>query len=99
MNYLKIASLACILLIFGVKLDAQENPSVKLDTIIQSYQEHEGYDRQEYPLGLDTKEYNKAEAEFAQSKLEELSLINTEGLNETELISFELLKFELTRPN
>ena len=95
MNHFKIASIACLFLVFNVKIDAQDNPSAQLDFIINSYQNHKGYDEKEYPLGLYTKDYYKAEAEFAQSKWDELSKVNTEGLSETEQISVELLKFEL----
>ena len=95
MTHFKIATITCLFLAFSIKLKAQDTPSTQLDSIIQSYQNHKGYDEKEYPLGLDTKDYYKAEAEFAQSKLDELSKINTDGLSETEQISVELLKFEL----
>ena len=95
MKYLKLASLTFLVLISGIELNAQENASKLLDSIINSYQDHRGYDRKDYPLGLFTKEYHKAEAEFAQSKLDELAKINPEELSETEQISFELLKFVL----
>ncbi|HEX9826136.1 MAG TPA: DUF885 domain-containing protein [Flavobacteriaceae bacterium] len=95
MNHFKIASIACLFLVFCVKLEAQVNPSAQLDSIINSYQNHKGYDENEYPLGLYTKDYYKAEAEFAQAKLDELSKVNTEGLSETEQISAKLLKFVL----
>lgn len=95
MTHFKIVTITCLFLTFSIKLKAQDTPSTQLDSIIQSYQNHKGYDEKEYPLGLDTKDYYKAEAEFAQSKLDELSKINTDGLSETEQISVELLKFEL----
>jgi uncharacterized protein (DUF885 family) len=66
-----------------------------LATIIQEYQDHKGYDKDKYPLGLFTKDYYKAEAEFAASKLEFLSKIDKEKLNETDKISLALLKFVL----
>lgn len=95
MTHLKIVAITGLFLTFGIKLQAQDNPSIQLDSIIQSYQNHKGHDEKEYPLGLYTKDYYKAEAEFAQTKLDELSKINTNGLSETEQISVELLKFEL----
>jgi len=95
MKYLKLACLTFLLLMLSIDINGQENASILLDSVIKSYQDHRGYDRKDYPLGLFTKEYYKAEAEFAQSKLDELSKINPEGLNETEQISFELLKFVL----
>ncbi len=95
MKYLKLACLTFLLLMHSVDINGQENSSILLDSVIKSYQDHRGYDRKDYPLGLFTKEYYKAEAEFAQSKLDELAKINPEGLSETEQISFDLLKFVL----
>ena len=82
-------------LICSVNIEAQNSASIQLVSIINSCQNHKGYDHKAYPLGLYTKEYYKDEAEFAQSKLEELSKIKIEGLSETEQISAELLKFVL----
>ena len=78
MKNLKYAFLIVLLPLLNGKLEAQVKASVQLDSIINSYQDHEGYDRKAYPLGLFTKEYYKAEAEFAQAKLDELSKINIE---------------------
>lgn len=69
--------------------------SEKLQTIIEDYQNHKGYDSTKFPLGLFTKTYYKSEAEFAQTTLDKLSEINTETLSETEHISLTLLKFVL----
>ncbi|MGM5469459.1 DUF885 domain-containing protein [Flavobacteriaceae bacterium LMO-SS05] len=95
MNHLKIASIVGLMLFFSVKVVAQDNPSVQLDSIINIYQNHKGYDEKAYPLGLYTIDYYKAEAEFAKSKLNDLSKVKTEALSETEQISAELLKFVL----
>ena len=95
MNFHKLFVLTFCLLTLNVNSNAQDNAFVQLDSIIKSYQDHRGYDRKDYPLGLFTKDYYKAEAEFAQSKLDELANINTEGLSETDQISYELLKFTL----
>ncbi len=95
MNHIKFALCTCTFLLCSANIDAQESASVQIDSIIDSYQNHKGYDDKVYPLGLYTKEYYKAEAEFAQSKLDELCKVNTEGLSETEQISVELLKFVL----
>ena len=65
------------------------------DSLIHSYQDHNGYDREKYPLGLFTREYYKSEADFAQEKLDELLEINLDVLPETDKISAELLKFVL----
>ena len=72
-----------------------QNPSQDLDTIITTYQDHNGYDRDMYPLGLYTEEYYKQETEFAKSLINDLSKIEKNKLSETEQISLELLKFKL----
>lgn len=95
MNYLKYAYFIFILPFLGSEIQAQEKALTPLDSIINSYQDHEGYDQKAYPLGLFTKEYYQTEAEFAQTLLDDLSKINVSELNETDQISVELLKFEL----
>ncbi|MEC3906712.1 DUF885 domain-containing protein [Tamlana sp. 2201CG12-4] len=74
---------------------ATNNSSLELEEIINNYQDREGYDKEAYPLGLFTRVYYKAEAEYAETVLQKLSTINFDDLNETEQISFELLKFVL----
>lgn len=72
------------------------NSSVEeLQSLIKSYQDHEGYDDEKYPLGLYTREHYKAESEFAQELLQHFDCIQLEDLTETERISAELLKFVL----
>jgi len=71
------------------------SPSEELQAIIDSFEDHEGYNRNEYPLGNFSKAYYKTEAEFAQKKLNELSKIEPKTLSETEQISLTLLKFVL----
>jgi len=95
MKYLKILLGLLLIVIFGCKKNDTTNSSKELSTIINTYQDHEGYDEKEYPLGLFTKEYFQAEAEFATSILNELSKVNSDDLNETDKISLELLKFTL----
>ena len=80
---------------FSCKKSDTNNSSQELNEIISTYQDHEGYDEKEYPLGLFTKEYFQAEAEFATSILNELSKVNSDDLNETDRISLALLKFKL----
>ncbi|MFT6930898.1 MAG: hypothetical protein ACJAQ7_002393, partial [Sediminicola sp.] len=58
-------------------------------------EEHKGYDEKVYPLGLFSKEHYASEADFAKSILLALSKVSFELLNDTDKISFELLKFEL----
>ncbi|MDC8002885.1 DUF885 domain-containing protein [Aureisphaera galaxeae] len=78
----------------GTQLVAQST-SEQLATIIKTVEEHEGYDTKKHPMGLFTRAYFKAEADFAKSQLEELKSIAANELSETESISLEMLKFLL----
>lgn len=72
-----------------------ESSKKQLEKIIKSYESHEGFDRQKFPLGLYTKENYKAEADFAASLLKEFKCIQLDELSETEQISCKLLQFVL----
>ncbi|WP_053976197.1 DUF885 domain-containing protein [Mangrovimonas xylaniphaga] len=93
----------CLILILALLGCQKESSTVtqvpkakqELDTIIKHYEDHKGYDEKTYPLGLYTKTYYQAEAEFAKSQLEELKALDVSGLSETDRISAELLSFEL----
>ena len=97
MKYLKIllALLMIVPLALGCEKSDTNNSSQELKEIISTYQDHEGYDKKEYPLGLFTMEYFQAEAEFATSILNDLLKVNSDDLNETDRISLALLKFKL----
>ncbi len=95
MNCIKPVSFFLILLICGCAQKETNNSSEQLKSSIEEYQNHEGYDKEKYPLGLFTKEYYEAEAAYSKSKLEELSKINSDNLKETERISLDLLTFVL----
>ncbi len=69
--------------------------SNKLTEIINSYQDHDGYDYKKYPLGLVTKEHYKNESDFANELLLNLASIDTSFLNENDKISYKLLSFKL----
>lgn len=71
------------------------NPTEKLLEIIAAYEQHEGYDKEAYPLGLYTEEYFSAEARFADSLKNVLETIDIEKLSETDKISAHLLAFAL----
>ena len=71
------------------------NSSQELETLIKSYEERDSYDREEYPLGLFTREYYKEEAKYAEDQLHYFGCIKMEELSETEQISAKLLKFVL----
>jgi uncharacterized protein (DUF885 family) len=69
--------------------------STELELLIRAYQDREGYDKAQYPLGLHTRAYYKSEAEFAQGELQYFACINPDELTETEQISYQLLQFVL----
>lgn len=78
------------------KKETESKPADMLKEVIASYEEHnKQYDKEVYPLGIFTKAYFKGEADFAKTKIEELSKINKEDLSETDKISAELLAFVL----
>ncbi len=93
----KITTLFLLLLVGFSSCKKLDNATetVKFTNLILKYQDHEGYDEKEFPLGNYTKEYYKSEAAYAQTILEELDQINVNQLSETESISFDLLKFVL----
>jgi uncharacterized protein (DUF885 family) len=95
MNYLKSTSIVLLIFTFSCSEERKDNSYKDLDNIITSFQKHKGYDNDRYPLGLFTKEYYKAQADFATIKLGELAELNVDNLNETDKISAELLKFIL----
>jgi len=66
-----------------------------LTSIVNEYQDHKGYDEQEFPLGLFTKKFYQSEADFAKTILTKLSEVSEIALSETEVISLKLLKFKL----
>ncbi len=92
----KLAATIFVLIFIGVgaHLHAQ-TATERLNTVIDTVQSHSGYDRKEYPMGLFTREYFKAEAEFARSQLKTLNEIDPAELSETDGISLEMLKFQL----
>jgi uncharacterized protein (DUF885 family) len=90
-----LSVLAIILLVTPVVIKFSENSNDKLQEIIIIYQDHESYDGKEYPLGLFTKEHYQSEANFALELLNQLENIDSNDLDENNLISYELLKFEL----
>ena len=73
----------------------KENSSQLLTSIVNEYQDHKGYDEQEFPLGLFTEKFYQSEADFAKTILMKLSEVSEIALSETEVISLKLLKFKL----
>ena len=95
MKYLRIVLILLLTIVIGCQENESSESSDKLDEIITEYQDHESYDKEEYPLGLYTKEYYKSFAEYAQSTMDKLKEIDADDLSETETISLDLLKFNL----
>ncbi|MBT8305349.1 MAG: DUF885 domain-containing protein [Maribacter sp.] len=84
-----------MLILLGCNTAGTNDSPTLLNKIIEDYQDHKGYDKKEYPLGLFTKEYYKSEASYAQTLLDELVKIDISILNETDYISYQLLEFVL----
>ena len=96
MKFIKIIPLVVLLIsIGGFTQNETNNSSAELEKIIKGYEDHKGYDKKLYPLGLYTKEYYKSEAEYANSILQSLNTFDPKQLSETENISYQLLKFVL----
>ena len=90
----RMMTLLFVVAVIGCVSD-KENSSQLLSSIVNEYQDHEGYDEKEYPLGLFTKEFYQSEADFAKTILTKLSEVSEMALSETEVISLKLLKFKL----
>ena len=90
----RMMTLLFLVAVIGCVSD-KENSSQLLSSIVNEYQDHEGYDEKEYPLGLFTKEFYQSEADFAKTILTKLSEVSEMALSETEVISLKLLKFKL----
>ena len=67
----------------------------KLTDLIDTYQEHQGFDKSRYPLGLYTQAYYAQEAQFADSLRRELTQLSTLKFDENDQISAALLAFVL----
>lgn len=83
-----------LFLFFIVPLSAQKDAE-KLNKIIKKFEIHKPFERQEYPLGLYTKDHYKKEAEFARGLLEEINGLDLSELSESQQISAALLKYDL----
>ena len=95
MKFFKIIiTLVFIVTVCGC-ISNKENSSQLLTSIVNEYQDHEGFDEKEFPLGLFTKKFYQSEADFAKTILTKLSEVSEMALSETEVISLKLLKFKL----
>ena len=95
MKLFKIMLLVFCAMAFSCAESKKEDTSTELQKIIVEFQDYESYDKQEFPLGLFTKEHYQKEAEFSKSVLDKLVQLEENDLTETEKISLELLKFRL----
>lgn len=95
MDLLKCCLLVALCVVYSCGKTTADTDSEDFKALVNSYQDHQGYDEKAYPLGLYTKSYYESEAEYAQSQLDELAKIDPSGLTETEQISFDLLQFIL----
>ena len=95
MKFLSNTLVLFMLFLLGIDTAYSQNATIALDSLIKKYEQHVGYDWKTYRLGLYTKDYFQAEAEFAEKTLNELAKIDTANLTETEQITAELLGFEL----
>lgn len=91
MKQLRIIGVLAVLLI---SFSCESTKTSALEDLINEYQNHKGYERSEYPLGLFTRDYYKAEAAFANGILDRLKAIDSNSLSETDQISLALLKFQ-----
>ncbi|PQJ82669.1 DUF885 domain-containing protein [Polaribacter glomeratus] len=97
MKFLKV----CFIISFSILTSCNsggekcESSSQELKILIQSYEEREAYDKEKYPLGIYTRAFYKAEAEYAESQLLSFECIKMAELSETAQISAKLLKFVL----
>ena len=95
MKFFKIIMILVFIVTVCGCISNKENSSQLLTSIVNEYQDHEGYDEKEFPLGLFTKKFYQSEADFAKTILTKLSGVSEMALSETEVISLKLLKFKL----
>jgi uncharacterized protein (DUF885 family) len=98
MKFFKVFFLAIsVLLLVACALEVQTSNASKteLETLIESYEERESYDKKEYPLGLFTREHYKAEAQYAENQIQYFARIKMDELSKTQQISAKLLQFVL----
>jgi uncharacterized protein (DUF885 family) len=72
-----------------------QGASDELAAVIADVEGHSAYDRSQFPLGRYSETLERKESEFAKAQFKRLQGIDTASLSETELISWELLTFEL----
>lgn len=91
----RFITLCCFVWLVASCKDQPSEASEGLADIIETYQDHSGYDKKEFPLGIHTAAFYKSEAQFAQLQLDALAAISTSDISPSEQISHELLSFVL----
>ncbi len=89
-----LQAILAILIFFSGSVYSQKD-SLVLQKLIKKFQEHEPYNRSQYPLGLYTRSHYKNEAEFAEKLLVDLKNLKPDQLTESQKISAALLKYDL----
>lgn len=82
------------LVVFTLQIFSQEAKQ-QLEGIINKIEGFKSYDHTVFPLGTYQESIEKKDEEFAQDQLQRLADVDTSQLSETDLISWELLKFRL----
>ncbi len=99
LNSMRILNIFLSILALIILTACQQEEAVKagdqLAVIISEFHDHEAYDKNEYPLGLFTRDHFQKQAEFAQQLLDRLEKIDRNQLTETERISLDLLPYVL----
>ncbi|MDB4293122.1 DUF885 domain-containing protein [Maribacter sp.] len=95
MRIVSLSFFALLFLFSACDTTVTNTDSKAFQALVESYEAHEGYDSEAFPLGVSSADYYKAEAEFATEKYNQISDLSLEGLSETEQISATLLKFVL----
>ena len=91
----KLASYCMICVSFSMYAQNGLTTSDKLASIIETVENFKPYDNKAYPLGNYVADLEMEKAEFAESQLKRLDSLSSDNLAETEVISFELMRFIL----
>ena len=92
LRYLLFISMLCTV---ACQTEKDLSARIQLRSVIREVDSFQPYDRALFPLGLYTDSVFRLEAEFAETKLEEITVIDRDALSETDLISLDLLQFVL----
>lgn len=88
----KLAILIALVILISTHIQAQKG---ELYNIITTVEDYHSYDRSVHPLGVYLEVVEKKDAQFAENQLKRLKELDKRNLSETDLISCELLRFQL----